>query len=56
MYISELVKFLIWPIFILVSWFLIRAGLTYYERKFQANDQSIGSTGQKKEDIREESK
>jgi hypothetical protein len=34
MYTSEILTYLIWPAFIIVSWFAIKAGLKYYEKKF----------------------
>jgi len=34
MYISEILQYLIWPAFIIVSWFAVRLALSYYERKF----------------------
>jgi hypothetical protein len=36
MYISGILDYLIWPAFIIISWFIIKAGLYYYERKFPA--------------------
>jgi len=38
MYISGLVQYLIWPVFIIASWFIIRAGLKIYEKKFPEID------------------
>jgi hypothetical protein len=34
MYISGILQYLIWPAFIIVSWFIIKAGLKLYEKKF----------------------
>jgi hypothetical protein len=36
MYISGILDYLLWPAFIIVSWFVIKAGLNYYEMKFPA--------------------
>jgi hypothetical protein len=38
MYISGILDYLLWPAFIIVSWFVIKAGLNYYEKKFPAED------------------
>lgn len=37
MYITQILQYLIWPAFILVSWYVIRAGLAYYEKNFPAD-------------------
>jgi len=34
MYISEILQYLIWPGFILLSWFVVRIVLSAYEKKF----------------------
>jgi len=34
MYISEILEYLIWPAFILVSWFIIWFALSAYEKRF----------------------
>jgi hypothetical protein len=39
MYISGILQYLIWPIFIIVTWFIIKAGLAYYEKKFPVTDE-----------------
>jgi hypothetical protein len=38
MYITGILQYLIWPAFIIASWFIIKAGLEYYEKKFPAED------------------
>jgi hypothetical protein len=38
MYISGILQYLIWPAFIIVSWFIIKAGLKFYEKKFPAEE------------------
>jgi hypothetical protein len=38
MYLSGILNYLIWPAFIIVSWFIIKAGLKLYEKKFPATD------------------
>jgi hypothetical protein len=40
MYISGLLQYLIWPAFIIVSWLIIKAGLSYYEKRFPAKDEN----------------
>jgi hypothetical protein len=34
MYLSEILEYLIWPGFILLSWFAIKFALFLYEKKF----------------------
>jgi hypothetical protein len=34
MYISQILQYLIWPTFILISWFAIKYALSVYEKKF----------------------
>jgi len=34
MYIGGIIQYLIWPAFILLSWFAIRLALSIYEKKF----------------------
>jgi hypothetical protein len=34
MYISEILQYLIWPGFIVLSWFAIKYALSVYEKKF----------------------
>lgn len=34
MYTGEILQYLIWPAFIIVNWFIIRAALKYYEKRF----------------------
>ena len=34
MYISEILQYLIWPGFIILSWFTIKFALSVYEKKF----------------------
>jgi len=38
MYISGLLQYLIWPAFILICWFIIKAAINYYEKKFPAEE------------------
>jgi heme/copper-type cytochrome/quinol oxidase subunit 2 len=33
MYLYGILNYLIWPVFIIVSWFAVKAGLKYYEKK-----------------------
>jgi hypothetical protein len=39
MYISEILEYLIWPAFILLSWFLVKYALSVYEKKFPDEEQ-----------------
>jgi len=34
MYINQILTYLVWPVFILVSWFIIRAAVILYEKRF----------------------
>ena len=34
MYISQLLQYLIWPAFILLSWYIVKYALEAYEKKF----------------------
>jgi hypothetical protein len=38
MYISEILQYLIWPGFILVSWFAVKYALSLYEGKEQERE------------------
>jgi hypothetical protein len=33
MYITQILTYLIWPVFILVSWIIIKSALVLYEKK-----------------------
>jgi len=39
MYITEILQYLIWPAFIIASWLIIKASLSYYEKKYPAKDE-----------------
>jgi hypothetical protein len=39
MYLSEIFEFLIWPAFILLSWFAIKFALSLYEKKFPEKEE-----------------
>jgi hypothetical protein len=39
MYIDEILEYLIWPGFILLSWVVIKYALSVYEKKFPEQDQ-----------------
>jgi hypothetical protein len=39
MYLSAILQYLIWPAFIIVSWLIIKAALSYYEKKFPVRDE-----------------
>jgi len=34
MYITQILEYLIWPAFILLSWFIVKFALSVYEKKF----------------------
>jgi hypothetical protein len=36
MYIAGILQYLIWPVFIIITWFVIKAALNYYEKNFPA--------------------
>ncbi len=38
MYISAILQYLIWPVFILVNWLVINLALRYYEKKFAGRE------------------
>jgi len=38
MYIAAILQYLIWPVFILVSWFVIDLALRLYEKKFPGSE------------------
>jgi len=38
MYITGILQYLIWPVFIIVSWLIIKAGLAYYEKKYPVKE------------------
>jgi hypothetical protein len=38
MYITGILQYLIWPGFILLSWFIIRLALSAYEKKFPGKE------------------
>jgi hypothetical protein len=38
MYISEIIQYLIWPAFIIITWFIIKTALAYYEKRFSGKE------------------
>lgn len=56
MYISELIQYLLWPAFIIVAWFIIKASLLWYEKKFPAVGHPAETDGQKSSEISDTSK
>ncbi len=34
MYITQILQYLLWPVMIIVTWFLIRFAVKYYEKRF----------------------
>jgi hypothetical protein len=39
MYINQILTYLVWPVFILVSWIIIKAAVVLYEKKFAVKEQ-----------------
>jgi len=39
MYITAIFQYLIWPVFIIVSWLIIKTALSYYEKKFPVKEE-----------------
>jgi hypothetical protein len=39
MYITGILQYLIWPAFIFAAWYIIKAGVEYYEKKFPAGEE-----------------
>lgn len=39
MYLTGILQYLLWPAFIIISWFIIKAGLKLYEKKFPIADE-----------------
>jgi hypothetical protein len=38
MYLNEILQYLIWPAFIIISWLSIKFALSVYEKKFPDNE------------------
>jgi hypothetical protein len=38
MYINQILTYLVWPVFILASWFIIKAVVVLYEKKFPGGE------------------
>jgi hypothetical protein len=38
MYTTAILKYLLWPAFTIVCWFIIKAAISVYEKKFPAGD------------------
>ena len=39
MYITELLEYLIWPAFIIISWYTVKFALTVYDKNFPDREQ-----------------
>jgi hypothetical protein len=39
MYIKEILQYLLWPALIIITWFSVRAAITFFEKKFGDRDQ-----------------
>lgn len=39
MYITQLLEYLIWPAFILLSWYTVKFALTVYDKNFPDSEQ-----------------
>jgi len=40
MYIKEILEYLIWPAFIIISWLVIKVSLAAYEKKFPQKEEN----------------
>lgn len=40
MYITEILEYLIWPAFIVLSWFLVKYALYVYDKKYPGQGQN----------------
>jgi len=40
MYFNQILTYLVWPVFILVSWIIIRSAVTLYERRSAEAEES----------------
>jgi hypothetical protein len=40
MYINQIITYLMWPVFIIVCWFIIKAAFVIYEKKFPAKEET----------------
>ncbi|HUX97453.1 MAG TPA: hypothetical protein VMV47_17090 [Bacteroidales bacterium] len=40
MYITEILEYLIWPAFIVISWFTIKYALSVYDKKYPGQEQN----------------
>jgi hypothetical protein len=38
MYINQILTYLVWPVFILVSWLIIKAAVVLYNKKFAVKE------------------
>jgi len=38
MYITQILTYLVWPVFILVSWIIIKSAVVLYDKKFAAQE------------------
>jgi len=39
MYLTEILQYLIWPCFIILSWFSVKFALSVYEKKFPEKEE-----------------
>jgi hypothetical protein len=39
MYIDQILTYLVWPVFIIASWFIIRAVVILYEKRFPEGEE-----------------
>ncbi len=56
MYIPALIQYLLWPAFIIAAWFIIKASLSYYEKKFPSGNQPAETAEGKSPETNEASK
>jgi len=41
MYLNQLMIYLLWPAFIIVAWFIVRAAVVFYEKKLPRMDEKV---------------
>jgi hypothetical protein len=44
MYIDQILTYLVWPVFILVSWLIIRSAVILYEKKSGGTGKNAGDS------------
>ena len=39
MYLDQILTYMVWPVFILVSWFIINSAVILYEKKYSKSEE-----------------